>query len=260
MNEDNKIPFTEHLEELRKRLIISVIAVGAGFIIAYCIKEWLFDVLTQPLLSAMKPGEKLIYTSLPEAFFTYLRIALFAGVIIAAPVILYQFWMFVAPGLYHKERRLLLPILFFSVIFFIGGTLFGYFVVFPIGFKFFLSFTTDTIRPLPAMREYLNIASTFLLAFGLIFELPLFLIFFVKLGIISIDFLTRNRKYAILVIFIIAAILTPPDVVSQTLMAVPMIVLYEIGIIGARIFASPKKQDREEDALEAVPDDESEHT
>ncbi len=240
MKEEEKIPFTDHLGELRKRLITCVVAVGVGFIVAYCFKEWLFNFLTHPLISAMKPGEKLIYTNLPEAFFTYLRVALLAGVVLAAPVIIYQFWIFVAPGLYHKERRMLGPILFFSVLFFMGGAIFGYVVVFPLGFRFFLSFATDTIRPLPTMSEYLSLASTFLLAFGLIFELPLVIVFFVKLGIISIDFLTKNRKYAILVFFIIAAILTPPDVVSQTLMAVPMIALYEIGIIGARVFASKK--------------------
>ncbi len=257
MQEKDKIPFTDHLEELRKRLIICIVAVIVGFIVSYCFKEWLFKFLTYPLISAMKPGENLIYTNLPEAFFTYLRVALLAGIVLAAPVILYQFWMFVAPGLYHKERRMLGPILFFSVLFFIGGAVFGYVVVFPLGFHFFLSFATDTIRPLPTMSEYLSLASTFLLAFGLVFELPLVIVFFVKLGIISIDFLTKNRKYAILVCFIVAAILTPPDVVSQTLMAVPMVALYEIGIIGARIFASKKPA---EDIPEAdIPEHNEEH-
>jgi sec-independent protein translocase protein TatC len=162
--------------------------------------------------------------------------------------------MFIAPGLYSKERQHLAPIMVLSIFFFIGGALFGYYVVFPIGFQFFLSFATDTIRPLLTMREYLSFASMCLLVFGLIFELPLVLVFLVKLRIISIDFLTKNRKYAILVIFIIAAILTPPDVVSQVLMAIPMMALYEIGILGARIFVRKKPLE------EAVPEDTLEKT
>lgn len=244
MDEEEKIPFTSHLEELRKRLIACFIAIGVGFVLAFSVKEWLFHLLTSPLIAVMQPGEKLIFTNLPEAFFVYLKVSFLSGILLAIPVIIYQFWMFVAPGLYSEERRYLAPIMVMSIFFFIGGGLFGYYVVFPIGFQFFLSFATDTIRPLLSMREFLSFASLFLLAFGLIFELPLVLVFLVKLGIISIDFLTKNRKYAILVIFIIAAALTPPDVVSQTLMAIPMMVLYEIGILGARLFV--RKKSREE--------------
>jgi sec-independent protein translocase protein TatC len=250
MNDEEKIPFTSHLEELRKRLITCFIAIGVGFVICYCVKEWLFHLLTAPLISVMKPGEKLIFTSLPEAFFVYLKVAFLAGTLLAVPIILYQFWMFVAPGLYAEERRHLAPIMVLSIFFFIGGAFFGYFVVFPIGFDFFLSFATDTVQPLLTMREFLSFASLFLLVFGLIFELPLVLVFLVKLRIISIDFLTKNRKYAILVIFIIAAILTPPDVISQTLMAIPMMALYEIGILGARIFVRNKPP---EDVSEETP-------
>ena len=252
MNDDEKIPFTSHLEELRKRLIICIIAIAVGFVICYSVKEWLFQLLTAPLIHIMQPGEKLIFTSLPEAFFVYLKVAALAGTILAIPVILYQFWMFVAPGLYSEERRHLAPIMLLSVFFFVGGASFGYFVVFPIGFDFFLSFATDTVRPLLTMREFLSFASLFLLVFGLIFELPLVLVFLVKLGIVSIDFLTKNRKYAILVIFIIAAVLTPPDVISQTMMAIPMMALYEIGILGARIFV--RKKPREETS-ENIPEE-----
>lgn len=242
MNEEDKIPFTSHLEELRKRLITCFVAIGVCFVLAFCVKEWLFNILTAPLLSVMQPGEKLIFTNLPEAFFTYLKIAFMSAIFLAVPVILYQFWMFVAPGLYSNERRLIAPIMALSILFFMGGAAFAYIVVFPVGFHFFLSFTTDTIRPLLSMREYLSFASLFLLIFGFVFELPLVMIFFVKLGIISIDFLKKNRKFAILVIFVIAAILTPPDVISQILMAVPMMALYEVGIIGARIFVRKKSK------------------
>ena len=133
--EEDKLPFTEHLEELRSRLIICFVAVGVGFFIAYFFKERLFDILVAPLKAVMQEGDRLIFTGLPEAFFTYLKVSLLAGILAAAPVILYQFWMFISPGLYRKERRLLVPITLLSSFFFIGGALFGYFVVFPLGFQ-----------------------------------------------------------------------------------------------------------------------------
>ncbi len=248
MNKDEKIPFTAHLEELRKRLIVCFIAVGIGFVLSYGFKEKLFQVLTHPLISVMEAGDKLIFTGLPEAFFTYLKVSFLAGIILAAPVILYQFWMFVAPGLYKEERRLLVPVVFLSSIFFVGGSLFGYFIVFPYGFKFFLGFATETIRPLPSMREYLSFSSKLLLAFGLVFELPLILTFLARLGIVSVDFLKKNRKYALLLFFAGAAMLTPPDVVTQIMMAVPLMGLYEISIIGARIFGKKSRDGEDSDS------------
>jgi sec-independent protein translocase protein TatC len=238
---EDKIPFTAHLEELRRRLIISFIAVGVGFVVSYAFKEKLFQILTHPLIAVMKQGETLIYTGLPEAFFTFLKVSFLSGLMIASPVIIYQFWMFVAPGLYAREKRLLLPIVFLSTIFFVGGALFGYFIVFPFGFKFFLGFATETIRPLPSMKEYLSFSSKLLLAFGLVFELPLAITFLARLGIVSVAFLKKNRKYAILLFFVGAAILTPPDVVTQVMMALPLMLLYEISIIGARMFGKKKK-------------------
>lgn len=246
MKEDEKLPFTSHLEELRKRLIICFVAVGVGFVLSYGFKERLFAILARPLISAMNQGERIVFTGLPEAFFTYLKVAFLSGIMLSAPVILYQFWMFVAPGLYQKERRLLLPIVFLSTVFFVGGALFGYFIVFPFGFKFFLGFATDTIQPLPSMKEYMGFASKMLLAFGLTFELPLVLTFCAKLGLVSVDFLKKNRKYALLLFFTGAAILTPPDVVTQIMMALPLMLLYEISIIGARIFGKPKARPEEE--------------
>jgi len=252
MHEDEKAPFTAHLEELRKRLIRCFIAVGIGFVAAYGFKERLFKILVYPLVSVMKEGQTLIYTGLPEAFFTYLKVAFLAGLILASPVLIYQFWMFVAPGLYRKERRILVPIVLLSSFFFIGGALFGYFIVFPWGFKFFLGFATETIRPLPSMKEYFGFAAKLLLAFGLVFELPLVLTFLARLGIVSVDFLKKNRKYALLLFFAGAAILTPPDVVTQIMMALPLIILYEISIIGAKIFGRKKPA-----AKEALAEDEA---
>lgn len=237
----DKIPFTEHLEELRRRLIACFIAVAVGFALSYAFKERLFYILTQPLITVMKQGETLIYTGLPEAFFTFLKVSLLSGLILASPVIIYQFWMFVAPGLYDREKRLLIPIVLLSSVFFIGGALFGYFIVFPLGFQFFLGFATETIRPMPSMKEYLSFSAKLLLAFGLVFELPLVLTFLARLGIVSVEFLKKSRKYALLLFFVGAALLTPPDVVTQVLMALPLMVLYEVSILGARIFGKKKE-------------------
>ncbi len=245
MNEDEKLPFTSHLEELRKRLITVFIAIGVGFVLSFGFKERLFKILVHPLIKVMKEGETLIYTGLPEAFFTYLKVAFLTGLIVASPIILYQFWMFVAPGLYKNERRMMAPVVLLSSFFFIGGALFGYFIVFPWGFKFFLGFATETIRPLPSMREYFGFSAKLLLAFGLVFELPLVLTFMARLGIVSVDFLKKNRKYAVLLFFAGAAVLTPPDVITQVMMALPLMVLYEISIIGARVFGKKKPPETE---------------
>jgi len=254
ITEDEKIPFTSHLEELRKRMITGFVAIGIGFAISYGFKEKLFEILVEPLTTAMEAGDTLIFTGLPEAFFTYLKVSLLSGIMLAAPVLLYQFWMFVAPGLYKKERHILLPITFLSSLFFVGGALFGYFIVFPWGFKFFLGFATDTIRPLPSMKEYLSFSAKLLLAFGLVFELPLVLTFMARLGIVSVDFLKKNRKYALLIFFAGAAILTPPDVITQIMMAFPLMLLYEISIVGARVFGKKEKSEKKEEK-ETVSDD-----
>jgi sec-independent protein translocase protein TatC len=246
MKEEDKAPFTAHLEELRSRLIVSFVAVGIGFFVAYFFKENLFELLMKPLTDVMGEGDKLIFTNLPEAFFVYLKTAFLAGVMAASPVILYQFWKFVAPGLYKKERVVLLPVVFLCSFFFIGGALFGYFIVFPYGFKFFLGFASEFIRPLPSMKEYFSFASKLLVAFGVVFELPLIITLFSRLGLVSVAFLKKNRKYALLLFFIGSAILTPPDVITQVMMAVPLMFLYEISIIGARIFARKNPYENEE--------------
>lgn len=248
MHEDDKAPFTEHLEELRKRLITCFIAVGVGFVLTYAFKEELYKILLGPLPDLLTSDrDSMVFTHLTEPFFTYLKVAGLSGIMLAAPVIFYQFWMFVAPGLYAQERKLLLPVVCLSSFFFIGGALFGYFVVFPLGFKFFLGFTTETIRPMLSMKEYLSFSAKLLLAFGIAFELPLVLTFLARLGIVSVDFLKKNRKYAILLFFVVGAILTPPDVISQVMMAIPLMLLYELSIWGAKIFGKKASKEDEED-------------
>jgi sec-independent protein translocase protein TatC len=178
----------------------------------------------------------MIFTGLPEAFFTYLKVSLLAGIVLATPVLFYQFWMFVSPGLYRTEKKYLLPVVILSIFFFVIGASFGYFIVFPYGFQFFLGFATDTIQAMPSMKEYLSFASKMLLAFGFVFELPLVLTFMARMGLVTVPFLKKNRKYALLLFFVGAALITPPDVITQIMMALPLMVLYEISIIGARIF------------------------
>ena len=251
MSNQDKSPFTEHLGELRNRLVRSFIAVIIGFVGAYFFKEKLFEILNAPLITAM--GEdgnaKMIFTGLPEAFFTYLKVSLLTGIILATPVLFYEFWMFVSPGLYRTEKKYIIPIVILSVFFFFVGTSFGYFIVFPYGFKFFLGFATDTIYAMPSMKEYLSFSSKMLLAFGFVFELPLVLTFMARMGLVTVPFLKKNRKYAVLIFFVGAAIITPPDVVTQIMMALPLMVLYEISIIGARVFGKKKaeKVDAEDD-------------
>lgn len=247
MSKEEKSPFTEHLGELRDRLVRSFIAVAIGFVAAYFFKEKLFEILIAPLVIAMgeNGNAQMIFTGLPEAFFTYLKVALLTGIILATPVLFYEFWMFVSPGLYRAEKKYFLPIVFLSVFFFAVGASFGYFIVFPYGFKFFLGFATETISAMPSMKEYLSFASKMLLAFGFVFELPLVLTFMARMGLVTVPFLKKNRKYAILLFFVGAALITPPDVVTQVMMALPLMLLYEISIIGAKIFGKKKTDDSE---------------
>lgn len=233
---EEKQTFIEHLEELRKRLIISLIAVGIGFGICYIFSKEIFQLLMIPLQKALPKGATMIFTTPAEAFFTYFKVALLAGIFAASPVILYQIWLFVAPALYSHEKKYVIPFVISSTLLFIGGAAFGYFIVFPFGFKFLMSFATDLIQPAPRLKESLSFCSMLLFAFGLTFELPLLILFLSKVGVVNARMLARNRRYAIVAIFIVAAILTPPDVVSQLMMAIPLLILYEAGIWIAKIF------------------------
>ncbi len=248
-NPDDKQPFLTHLEELRRRLIYCAIAVGVGFAIAYIFSEQLFQILVTPLKEVMPEGEQLIFTNLPEMFLTYLKVAFIAGLLGAAPVIFYQLWMFVAPGLYQHEKRLMIPFVLFSTLLFVGGALFGYFVVFPFGFKFFMGFSNEFVRALPSVKQYFSFSIKLLFAFGIIFELPVVAFFLAKMGLVTPQFLRKQRKYAILLTFVIAAILTPPDVITQLMMAGPLIVLYEISIFVSKMARVKKVEEAEAEQL-----------
>lgn len=253
--EEEKSPFTEHLTELRDRLVRSFIAVAVGFLICYFFKEKLFSILIAPLVTAMGEGQKMIFTGLPEAFFTYLKVALLGGIVLAVPVLFYEFWMFVSPGLYRHEKKFIIPVVMLSIVFFIIGSGFGYFIVFPYGFQFFLGFSSDTIQAMPSMKEYLGFASKMLLAFGFVFELPLVITFMARMGLVSVGFLSKNRKYAVLIFFAGSALITPPDVVTQIMMAIPLMLLYEISIIGARLFHKERMAESEDEDEENHPED-----
>jgi sec-independent protein translocase protein TatC len=234
--DEKKLPLTAHLQELRKRLILSFIAIGAGFILCYSLADSLFNILAAPLIKIMPTGGSLIFTTVAEAFFTYMKVAFIAGLILASPFVLYQIWAFVAPGLYQKEKRYVVPFVLGGSFFFALGILFGYFVAIPIGFKFLLGYATDFIKPMPSMKEYFSFTIKFLLVFGLVFEFPVVLVLLARIGVIDAKMLARRRKYAILLIFIFAAVMTPPDLISQVLMALPLMGLYELSILLAKIF------------------------
>jgi sec-independent protein translocase protein TatC len=235
--DEKKLPLTAHLQELRKRLILSFIAIGIGFFVCYALKESLFDILAAPLINKVMPsGGSLIFTSVAEAFFTYMKVAFIAGLTLASPFVLYQIWAFVAPGLYQKEKKYAVPFVLGGSIFFAMGVLFGYYVAIPVAFKFLLGYATDFIKPMPSMKEYLSFSIKFLLAFGVVFEFPVVLVLLSRIGVIDAKMLARQRKYAILLIFVFAAVMTPPDIVSQVIMALPLMGLYELSILLSKFF------------------------
>jgi sec-independent protein translocase protein TatC len=235
--DEKKLPLTAHLQELRKRLILSFIAVGLGFILCYSFANTIFNILAAPLMDILKTkGGSLIFISVAEAFFTYMKVAFIAGIILTSPFILYQIWAFVAPGLYQNEKRYVIPFVLGGSLFFALGIVFGYYVAIPVGFRFLLGYATDFIKPMPSMKEYLSFSIKFLLAFGLMFEFPVVLVLLAKIGVVDAKMLARQRKYAILLIFIFAAVMTPPDIISQVLMAVPLMGLYELSILLSKLF------------------------
>jgi sec-independent protein translocase protein TatC len=248
-NED-KMPLTSHLEELRKRLVRILIAVGIAFLGCFAFKEELFRIVAQPLISVLPQGSYMVYTGLPEAFFTYIKVSFYAGLFVASPVVLYHIWKFISPGLFPKEKKFVAPFVITSTLLFIGGVCFGYFLVLPSAYKFFLEFTTDFLKPMLSMREYLTLTLKLLLSFGVIFEIPVFLFFMTKIGLVTPRKLARMRRYAIVVCFIVAAIITPtPDAFTQCMMAIPMVILYEVGILVSKL-AVRKKDDADNEQPE----------
>jgi sec-independent protein translocase protein TatC len=249
MADEARMPFLAHLEELRKRLIICFSAVGIAFILAFNIREYCIRLLQWPLttdivmgrrfpfvnFSEKPPIAKLTALGPAETLWTHFKVAFIVGVMLALPVVLHQIWKFIEPGLLPKEKRFALPFVILSTVSFFIGVSFCFLIVLPMAMQFLLTFD-PAIQQMPRFGEYVDFTLKFLLAFGVIFELPLGITVAARMGMVTPQFLARNRKYAILIIFVVAAILTPtPDVFNQALMALPMCVLYEVGILAARI-------------------------
>ena len=232
----SKMTLMEHLFELRVRLVRCCIAVGLAFFVCWSVVNPIFDTLVNPLLAVLPANSTAIYTTLPEGFFTRMFIAFVGSLFLASPVIFYQLWCFIAPGLYDEEKRFIIPIALVSAFFFTAGGSFCYFMVFPYAFSFFVGFSTESIVIMPKISDYLDFVLKLILAFGLIFEMPLFAFFLARMGLVTAAIMRKVRRYAVLTIFIVAAILTPPDVVSQLLMACPMLMLYEVSILVASAF------------------------
>lgn len=236
-----KQPLLAHLIELRQRLINALLAMLVGFAISYAFAPQIYEFLVRPLaLASAGEHRRLIYTGLTEAFTTYIKLALWTGCFISFPFVAAQIWMFVAPGLYKNERKAFLPFLVATPIFFLMGAAVAYYLVFPMAWKFFLSFempgTTETlpIQLEARVSEYLSLSMTVIFAFGLAFELPVILVLLARAGVLSAAKLSSFRRYAVVLIFVFAAILTPPDLVSMVSLALPMMLLYELSIFGAK--------------------------
>ena len=251
---DEQLPITKHLEELRKRLMIAAASWLVAFLACYGFSETLFRFISEPVRAALPEGSSLVFISATEPFFTYLKIGALAGLLVSLPVIFWQLWSFVAPGLYKNEKKYIFPFVIASSICFGIGTYFGFFFVFPTIFTFLIKFGTGSgeINAMLSMGGYLSLSSKLLIAFGLVFELPIAIFFLARMGVVDHLMLRRNRKFALLAAFLIGAMLTPPDVFSQAALALPFIVLYEISIWVARFFGK-KPADDSEPAAEATP-------
>ena len=252
--DSSKMPLLEHLIELRTRLLWSVVAIVALFMVCFYFSHHIYQFLVQPLADVFHESgrdRRMIYTALHEAFFTYVKVSFFAAMFVGFPFIACQIWLFVAPGLYRNERQAFLPFLIATPILFLIGAMLVYFLIMPLAMGFFLTMQQDggqgraTIELLPRVSEYLGLIMTLIFAFGIMFQLPVVITLLSKAGLVSVESLKTKRKWAIVLAFIAAAVLTPPDPVSQLGLAIPTILLYEISIQAARLV---EKRRMEEEA------------
>jgi len=234
---------TGHLRELRKRLIVSIAALVIGFAISYFFSDRLYSILTSPLLPAMPKGSEFVaFTGVVEPFFVYIKVGFLGGAALASPVILYEIWAFVAPGLYRAEKRWFLLTVILSSALFICGLLFAFFVVFPFAFKFLLGYSGPRLKPFISMNSYFSLVTRLLIAFGVVYQLPLAMLVLARMGLVTAARFLSWWRYAVIAIVIVAAVLTPtPDAFNQMLMAGPLLILYFLGIILARIFGKKKQ-------------------
>jgi sec-independent protein translocase protein TatC len=236
-----KMSFLEHLDELRKRLIYICFSLLGGCLVAYIFIQRIFDFIMKPMKNMLPGGNTLIYTAGPAVFMLYVKIGFIAGIFIASPLILWQIWKFISPGLYTHEKKFAIPFVLLSTIFFVTGGLFGHYIAFPWTWKFFISFSTEYLVFMPKVDEAFSLYTKMLLGFGVIFEMPTLVFFLARMGVVTGGFLLRYFKYAFLIIFIVAAVISPgTDMMSQIIMAVPMLGLYIISIAIAFIFGKKR--------------------
>ena len=240
-----KMSLLQHLEELRKRIIISVLAVIGGFLGCWWKADVIYGYMQRPItkvLTAHHMDPLLVYTAPTEPFNIYMKVGLIAGIFVASPVVLYQLWLFISPGLFRNEKRYVLPFMFSTVLLFLAGGAFGYFMVYPAALKFLIEYSGTQFRPLITVTEYTDLFLTIMLGLGIVFEMPIVIFFLALMGIVDAGWLWRNLRYSILVIFIIAAIVTPTtDILNMCIFAAPMIVLYLFSI-GVAWLVHPKQR------------------
>lgn len=252
---DYSAPIHEHLRELRNRVLLSFAFLLIAFVGCYYFSEQIYLFLVDPLADILEgQNRRLIYTGLAEAFFTYMKVAFYTALFISFPIFAWQFYRFLAPGLYKNEKLVLLPFLIATPLLFVAGGALVYYQIFPLAWKFFLSFesmgagSSELAIQLEArVSEYLDLVIQLIFAFGLAFQLPVLLLLLVKVGVISSDWLSKKRRYAIVIIFIFAAAFTPPDIISQIGLAIPMLLLYECSVLFAKFLEKKKHSEQEEE-------------
>ena len=236
-----------HIADLRKRLVISSITVVIMFFACFSFYEPILEWMMAPVKHALPAGTSMIAVEIQETFFTAMKVAFFGGFIISLPVIFWQLWLFLAPGLYDHEKKLVVPFVFFATLMFLLGAAFAYYIVVPIGFDFLIAFGNSVVSVLPSIGKYVGFFTKLLIGFGIAFELPVITFFLAKIGIVNDQMLKDFFRYAVVLIFIISAILTPPDVISQVLMAAPLLILYGVSIYIAKVFNPAQKEEEEEE-------------
>lgn len=236
-----------HIADLRKRLTISTITVVVMFFACFSFYEPILEWMMAPVKHALPAGTSMIAVEIQETFFTAMKVAFFGGFIISLPVIFWQLWLFLAPGLYDHEKKLVVPFVFFATLMFLLGASFAYYIVVPVGFDFLIAFGNSVVSVLPSIGKYVGFFTKLMIGFGIAFELPVITFFLAKIGIVNDQMLKDFFRYAVVLIFIISAILTPPDVISQVLMAAPLLILYGVSIYIAKVFNPAQKEEEEEE-------------
>ncbi|AXH09890.1 twin-arginine translocase subunit TatC [Malaciobacter halophilus] len=236
-----------HIADLRKRLINATIALVIGFFICFFFYEPILEWMMVPVEAVLPEKSQMVAVEVQETFFTALKVAFFSGFILTLPVIFWQLWLFLAPGLYDHEKKLVIPFVFFGTLMFLIGASFAYYIVIPYGFEFLINFGSAVVTILPSIGKYVGFFTKLLFGFGIAFELPVVTFFLAKIGIVDDRMLKDFFKYAVVIIFVVASLLTPPDVLTQFLMAGPLIILYGVSIYIAKVFNPASKLDEEDD-------------